>query len=163
LYKLRKIIGGAAPITQPALAELINAALPTLKCLGNRPMSAPLLKKIRFATGAIWDPAKKRWLFDNWLLSHAQDTGERFVPFTRELFEAYRQILTSPPADPARKLVLMMAWLDQLFKRTPPDRQMQLKQRVSFFVEKACRDLSKPGSSNSRSCSVTTNCNTDCT
>jgi hypothetical protein len=136
---LRKAIGGAFPISQPALAELVDAALPTLKWLGNRPMSAPLLEKIRFATGAIWDPEKKRWLFDRWVLAGAEDV--RFVPFTHDLYLEYRQILTSQPADPARELVLMMAWLDQLLKRVPPDRRMQLGQRVSFFVEEACRDF----------------------
>jgi hypothetical protein len=136
---LRKAIGGALPITQPELAKLVEAALPTLKWLGNRPMSTPLLEKIRFATGAIWDPEKKRWLFDRWVLTGVEDV--RFVPFTHDLFLAYRQILTSPPADPDRELVLMMAWLDQLFKRMPAEHWMQLQRRVGFFVEEACRDF----------------------
>src|SRR5262249_33194228 len=115
LYKLRKIIGGSVPMTQPVLGNLIGAALPTLKTMGNREMSAALLEKIRFATGAIWDASKKRWLFDRWVLADAENV--RLVAFTHDLYLEYRQILTSPPADPDRELVLMMAWLDQLFKR----------------------------------------------
>jgi hypothetical protein len=50
-------------------------------------MSAALLEKIRFATGAIWDPGKKRWLFDRWLLAGAEDV--RFVPFTHDLYPGF--------------------------------------------------------------------------
>jgi hypothetical protein len=138
---LRKIIGGSLPMTQPELAKLIGAALPTLKTLGHREMSAALLEKIRFATGAVWDENKKRWLFDRYLLAGAQETEERFVPFTYNLFQEYRRILTTPLDTHEEDLVLMHAWLDQLFRRVAPEHWMQLCQRYSFFIEERCRDF----------------------
>ena len=147
LYRLRKAIGGSLPITQPELAKLIDAALPTLKWLGNRPMSSTLLEKIRFATGCVWDASKKRWLFDRSLLAGTQEAQERLVPATHDLVQEYRRILTRALDTHEEDLVSMRAWLDQLFRRVAPEHLMQLQQRYAFFIEECCRDfaLGEPG------------------
>jgi hypothetical protein len=133
-------------MTQPALAHLINAPDSTMKALeagerGTRGLSPAILEKIRFATGAVWDTQKKRWLFDRFLLAGTVDPEDRFVPLTRNLFLEYRRIFAGPVANPEEDLVLMRAWLDELFKAVSAERWMALHQRYAFFIEECCRDF----------------------
>lgn len=90
LYRLRKAIGGDHPISQPTFAELVGAALPTLKWLGNRRMSSALLEKIRSATGAEWNADRKRWEFQG-------------LPYTREIFLSFQSFLEAPLPTPRRR------------------------------------------------------------
>ena len=149
LFKLRKAMGSRlAPLTQAALAELIDAPLATLKALevgarGVKGLSPAILEKISSATGATWDAQKKRWLFDRLYLGAAIEIDKRFVRVTRALVEEYRRLQSEGLSGNQKENfeVLMRASLEQLFKRISSERWMQLIQRYNIFFEGCCRDF----------------------
>jgi hypothetical protein len=128
-------------MSQDELAKLVEAPLSTVKYLGNRPYSKSFAKKIWFNTGGIWFPAKKQWFFDLYLLGRDYAPGERFVPFTLDLFEEYRSIWTAPVENQQEHIVIMHAALDELFRCVSADRWMKLRLRYSSFVEDCCLEF----------------------
>jgi hypothetical protein len=98
IFKLRRIIGGDSPMSQPQFAKLVDVPFETIRSIetGRRRKdlgpTPEVLDKIKFATAAAWNPQESMWEF-----AFKDPLSKKLVPFTYALYLKYRHYIETPP------------------------------------------------------------------
>jgi hypothetical protein len=131
LAKLRAILAGGSnpPLSQPALAQLLNLPYDTLHSVenGRRPLTAPIRFEILSRTGAEWDEATEQWV-------NAFSLDDTKTPFTYDHYIYVRVALAEPPEAEAFVNYLKQE-LDTLFKNASGTNWQRLWFHFYRFVQ----------------------------
>jgi hypothetical protein len=148
LYKLRACLGDDAPITQPALAKILDTSVKTLQALeseqrGAGGLSSALLQRIQQMTGAIWSPEEKQWLFDLRIFLRVPQDANPHVPFVRALYEQFHDMRERPSSKLKTEIdsLYARALVKYLFDCVPEELEIKLYLRICYFCETCCKEF----------------------
>ena len=126
--------GETKPLTQSELARILGIDSTYIRSLENaiRPLNRTQLDKVRYSTGAVWNPKRGMWTV----------TGLPDEPFTYTWFQRYRTLWTNHARDGAdRETHMLCRRLQALLQGVEPSDYNLVFDRIYHALEEIRSEL----------------------